>query len=184
MNIKYFLSFISILTMSISPGVFAQEVTDEQSTSDTYPPIHVHSFLESDFFIDEVRASGKFESVEKEVQGRPIGLDIRFIRENTPDNAQIGSALLSLSTLGLTPIQMNNIFKIALFVEAHNTVVFRKVYELPRKETVNIWSLKADYVLRDDERVFIKESLRDFLDEIAKSDDVNELFSDYWQYLR
>jgi len=71
-----------------------------------------------------------------------------------------------------------------LFVEAHNTVVFRKVYELPRKETVNIWSLKADYVLRDDERVFIKESLRDFLDEIAKSDDVNELFSDYWQYLR
>jgi len=44
--------------------------------------------------------------------------------------------------------------------------------------------LKADYVLRDDERVFIKESLRDFLDEIAKSDDVNELFSDYWQYLR
>ena len=184
MKISDFRSYRAIAVLVLLIGSLELNAQESSSTelAKKHPPIYFYAPLNRDYFLEKIRKSDKFDSIETDPAGRPISIGFSFAREAKPDNAQIGSAIVSITTLGLTPIRMSNIFSVRMIVAANRTVIFEETYELPRKETTNIWSLKDDSILRDDELQFVDESLQQFLVDLEQDAEVRILFDEYRLY--
>jgi len=172
----FFITFLLVTSNAYS----AQEYTHGVSN---FPPVKLYISIDKDGFTKVLKDTNKFESIEDSA-GTPLAISVILSRESKPTAGDATSGLLAASTLGLTPMTMNFVFSTRIALFAHRTLIFEKIYDLPRKETSNIWTVKSYDKLRDDEKAFINESLINFASELTNSPEAEELFKEYYLYFR
>ena len=170
---NFFKTLLILLALSTTGSALAKE---------KYPPIFFYSPIEKDFFMEKIKQENAFEAVDKDIIGRPIGVDIAFGRETKLSAVSASSLILAAGTLGLTPVSSEFVFKVRISLLAHGTIVMSSEFELPRKEVQNIWTAKSFHELRDDEKEFAVNAIPKFLQQVKTSPEAINLFKEYNTY--
>ena len=174
------------LVSSITIGKEQTNVVDQyQHTGKQYPPVFFVTNIENVKFEEELSQFGAFSDISKESVGLPIGLRVLKGHRTKQDGTQFSSLMLSASTLGIIPIVQNTEFKVHYEVWVQGKLIKTFKYQMDSTDVNNIWT--SNYSSRETkptEEVFIVDTLPQFLTELAKEDELQAVFNEYWLYFK
>ena len=126
-----------------------------------------------------------FSSLDETSIGLPIGVRVLTALRREDDARTVSSGMVSAATLGLVPVLSNKTFKVRydIFVQGKSLEKFE--YEMTSSDVENLWQYSRQgqaRELKESEELFLNNTINQFLNDVSKSDKVQEIFSEYYQY--
>ncbi len=182
---KLFSAFVLIVIMSQQSfsDTTSTQTSEYKHTGKKYPPVFFVTNVEDSKFKDKLESYQAFSRLDTAALGLPIGVKVIKSHRTKQDAAAFSSAMLSASTLGITPIVSNTEFKVQydLFVQGKSITQFE--YKMSSTDVDSMWSgAQAERETRPAEQLFLEKTLSQFLSDLKESPDSQALFNEYWEY--
>lgn len=168
----------SLMAAGGEDKAFAQYVHQGQK----YPPILFQTNIEEQAFADLFNSYGAFEQVDDDAIGAPIGVRVLKGLRIKQDATGFTSVMLSASTLGIIPVVTNKDFKVRydVFIQGRSIANFE--YQMTSTDVENMWSGPRQNTMKPAEEIFLEQSIGQFLTELKKNEEVQQLFDEYFTY--
>ena len=191
MSIRVFHICLMFLTFIFSPSVFSENTTKAVATGEyvhqgkKYPPVLFITDIDSSSFEEKLESYEAFSSLDETSIGLPIGVRVLTALRREDDARTFSSGMVSAATLGLVPVLSNKTFKVRydIFVQGKSLEKFE--YEMTSSDVENLWQYSRQgqaRELKESEELFLNNTINQFLNDVSKSDKVQEIFSEYYQY--
>lgn len=184
---SHFVAMIGIISYAASAGVTASDANPvpEGPADLVLPTVLFHADAAGSELFDALHSSRLLANLSKEAPGSPIQLRIfHSVHPAHVDAKNFFSGLLSVGTLGLSPVVMSGEHTLHYELYVNGQRVSRHEYSanLSRKQYLNDRTADATHGLGTDGQVWAKSTVELFLKDLARDDAVRSLTEEYQRY--
>lgn len=157
----------------------------QDSDSATLPTLYFHADDVGGDLFDQLHANRLLANLSKEALGSPIQLRIfHSVHPASVDAKNFFSGLLSIGTLGLSPVVMTGEHTLHYEIYVNGQRVARYDYSanLSRAQHLRSTGADATHGLGSDGQVWAKSTVDLFLKDLARDESVRSLAREYQQY--
>jgi hypothetical protein len=178
---------VGIISCAATASVSASDANSapESQTGPVLPTVLFHADAAGNELFDALRSSSMLAHLSKEAPGAPIQLRIfHSVHPAHVDAKNFFSGLLSVGTLGLSPVVMSgeHTLHYELYVNGQRVVRHEYSANLSRKQYLRDKGADATHGLGPDGEVWAKSTVDFFLKDLAHDDAVRTLNEEYQRY--
>lgn len=145
------------------------------------PPIYFAASEYNDELFGVIKNEAAFDSIDNNIGTLPIGIVALVSKKRNADASSFATLMLSASTLGLTPIVGGDQVAVQYFVQVQGETIAEYEYKLEGVDATSLYSTQQAK-LDDEDRQFVLASMQNFLEDLSKEQQVQEIFQEYYLY--